>query len=261
MPASVVVELKALTPGSLLNSNGLIMEAVWFKGDALHQQNAQTQPFTVSPLMGLHADSDGVCHFKSGQSTWFRVTVLQDELTSRLDAWLASFAGNPVLKIGRSAWKVERIATRSDEHTWAGRISYEAFLEVIQSRLSRGRWTIEFASPMMFNGTLFVFPFPQPESLVRSWLQRWQEFAPWTLPEELPELARKYLAILGYKLNTETVHTHGKKYPGCVGTITFQDRGLSAEMRQTLEVLMQFSFFCGSGYKTTQGLGQTRLLA
>ena len=53
MPASVVIELRAQNSGSLLNSNGLILHAAWFKGwaaldenqaAALHQENQQIKP-------------------------------------------------------------------------------------------------------------------------------------------------------------------------------------------------------------------------
>lgn len=260
MPASVVIQLHAQNAGSLLNSNGLILEAVWFAGDGLHEDNAQMQPFTVSSLMGMRAHSNGVCHFREGQHAWFRVTTLNDDLTSRLDDWCAGFGQNPIIKLGQSIWQVQQIATRTDEHDWAGRITYDSFLEVFLSRFSPVKWTLEFATPTMFNGAFFVYPFPQPESLVRSWLQRWQQFAPQRLSEELPELARKHLAILGYTLSTENVRLHGKTYPGAVGKMTLGDRGLAPEMRQTLDMLMHYAFFCGSGYKTTQGLGQTRLL-
>jgi len=269
MPASVVIELRAQNKSSLLNSNGLILHAAWFKGwaaldentaDSLHQENQQVKPFTISPLIGLHADSNGVIHFNAGQAAWFRVTTLSDELTIHLHEWLNSLNDHSIVQMVESRWNVEKISTHSDEHLWAGQISYEALLQVVQSQLSKRRWTLEFATPMTINGNDFVYPFPSPESLVRSWLNRWQAFAPWILPDELPEQAREHLAILNYHLSTETVRMRGKKWPGCVGKITFQDMGLSPEMRQTLEVLMQFSFFCGSGYKTTQGLGQTRLL-
>jgi CRISPR-associated endoribonuclease Cas6 len=210
--------------------------------------------------MGIHADPNGLCHFKAGQSAWFRVTTLTDELTEHLNEWLYTISKPSLIKMGESRWQIEKISTRSDEHLWAGQISYDALLGVIQSRLSKGRWTLEFATPMTINGSNFCFPFPQPESLVRSWLKRWQAFAPYTLPDDLPEQVREHLAILNYDLTTETVRMHGKKWPGCLGKITFQDLGMTPEMRQTLDVLMQYSFFCGSGYKTTQGLGQTRLL-
>ena len=47
--------------------------------------------------------------------------------------------------------------------------------------------------------------------------------------------------------------------PGCLGTVTFCAHDLPPEVCQALDALMDYAFFCGSGYKTTQGWGQTRL--
>lgn len=269
MPASIVIELHAQNTGTLLNSNGLILHAAWFKGwaalderqaAALHQNQEQIKPFTISPLMNLPADPFGVCHFKAGQKAWFRITALSDELTEHLNERIFTHQNPPIIQMANSRWLVEEIYTRTNEHLWAGHISYDSLLQVIQTSQPANQWTLEFATPMAINGNRFVYPFPAPESLVRSWLKKWLAFAPSELPADLPDLAREFLCIHHYQLHTELVRMRGQKWPGCVGQITFKDLGLPPEMRQSLDVLMQFSFFCGSGYKTTQGMGQTRLI-
>lgn len=267
MPQSVVVDVRALNSGSLLNSNGLILHSAWFNeltkscaGVVKAMHNQQVKPFTISPLMNLPADENGICNFKAGQNAWFRVTILADELSDGLACWLASLNEGKKLNMKDTLWQVERVALRSDEHLWAGKISYPDLMQVVQNSHVKGRWTLEFATPMTLNGQRFVYPFPQPESLVRSWLDRWQVFASVFLTGELPAQARENLAIEEYQLRTEVIRMHGVHIPGCLGRITLKDRGLSPEMRQTLALLMEFSFFCGSGYKTTQGLGQTRVV-
>lgn len=267
MPESVVIELHALNSGSLLNSNGLILHSAWFAAlaqgsaelvDRLHDQ--QVKPFTISPLMGLHADEKGICSFGAGQKAWFRVTILADELSESLAHWLESLGSGAILKLKETLWQVDRAAIHSDEHPWAGRMTYEHLMQVVQGSLVKGRWTLEFATPMTLNGSRFAYPFPQPESLVRSWLERWQVFAPVFLTDELPSQAREYLAVEDYRLHTETVRMHGMRLPGCLGRITLRERGMTPDMRLTLALLVEFAFFCGSGYKTTQGLGQTRVV-
>lgn len=267
MPESVVVNLHALNSGSLLNSNGLILHSAWFNGlakycnefvELMHSQ--QVKPFTISPLMDLIVDDKGICNFEIGQKAWFRITILADELSEGLDHWLASLAAGVKLNMKGTLWQVDRVALCSDEHQWAGKISYSDLIQVVQDSYVKGRWKLEFATPMTLNGQRFVYPFPQPESLVRSWLDRWQVFAPVILNEELPAQAREFLAVDEYRLHTEMIRMHGIHIPGCRGYISLKDRGMAPEMRQTLALLMEFSFFCGSGYKTTQGLGQTRVV-
>ncbi len=267
MPESVVIEVHALNSGSLLNSNGLILHSAWFGAlaqgsseivDRMHDQ--QVKPFTISPLMGLTADQKGVCAFSAGQRAWFRVTILADELSESLAQWSDTLKTGATINMKDTLWQVDRVALGSDEHLWAGRMTYENLIQVVQGSRVKGRWTLEFATPMTLNGSRFPCPFPQPESLVRSWLERWQVFAPFFLTDELPSQAREYLCVEEYRLHTETIRMHGIRLPGCVGRITLRDRGMSGAMRQTLALLVEFSFFCGSGYKTTQGLGQTRVV-
>ena len=142
-------------------------------------------------------------------------------------------------------------------------MSYSSIMQLVEKKLRNAAWTLEFATPMTLNGRKFVFPFPQPDSLARSWTKKWQTFSPdsvKTSPEEMFQEIRENISIENYRLQTESVRIRGVTLPGCLGRVTLKDHGLPPEMRQALNVLMHFSFFCGSGYKTTQGLGQTRLV-
>lgn len=274
MPASIVVKLRSITDGSLLNSNGLLLHAIWYKtwadGDEkmqalaqkMHEIEDSKKPFTISPLMNLKSDARGICHFKIGQESWFRITSLSDELTDNLSSWINKIK-RTCIEMEKTIWYIEDIYQFQDEHPWAGQMSYASIMQLVEMKLRNATWTLEFATPMTLNGSKFVFPFPQPDSLARSWTRKWLTFSPdavKTSPDEMFQEIRENISIAHYQLKTETVRIRGVSLPGCLGTITYKDHGLPPEMRQALNVLMHFSFFCGSGYKTTQGLGQTRLI-
>ena len=274
MIASIVIQLRALRPGILLNGNGVAAHGAWFKhwnaassevGDAVHDGSG-VRPFTLSPLMGLPAAGrEGIIHFPVGQISWLRITTLQDELTERLldpeSGWLAEVTDAPCLEVNDTFWQVIGVATRADEHPYARRTSYLELRDMVSRQLPPPtRWRLTFDTPMTLNGDHFPFPFPQPESLVKSWLTRWNAFAPFDLPSGLSAQARQHLSIEEYTLKTTRLRGRGETTTGCSGTITYQAHGMSAEERLSLALLFEYSFFCGSGYKTTQGLGQTRLV-
>jgi CRISPR-associated endoribonuclease Cas6 len=274
MIASVVIQLRAIHPGSLLNGNGVAAHGAWFKhwnaassevGDAVHDSPG-VKPFTLSPLMDLPAAGrDGSIRFPAGQIAWLRVTTLQDELTERLldpaSGWLAEVSNAACLEVDDTFWQVIGVFTGSGEHPRASRTSYLQLRDAVSQQLPPAtRWRLVFDTPMTLNGEHFPFPFPQPESLVKSWLSRWNAFAPFDLPAGLAIAVRQHLSIEDYILKTTRVRGRGEAITCCSGTVTYQAHGMSPEERLSLALLFEYAFYCGSGYKTTQGLGQTRLV-
>jgi CRISPR-associated endoribonuclease Cas6 len=272
--ASIVIQLRAMRSGSLLNGNGVAAHGAWFKhwnaadskmGDAVHDKPG-VRPFTLSPLMDLPAAGrDGIIHFSAGQISWLRITTLQDELTERVldpaSGWLAEVTGAPCLEVDDTFWQVIGVATRAEEHPRAGRSSYLELRDRVSKILPPPTsWRLVFDTPMTLNGDHFPFPFPKPESLVKSWLTRWNAFAPFELPSELPGQVRQHLSIEEYALKTTRLRGRGETITGCSGTITYQAHGMPADERLSLTLLFEYAFYCGSGYKTSQGLGQTRLV-
>lgn len=273
MIAAFVVELRALRPGKLLNSSGTAVHGAWFRQlgafnsalvPGVHAAPSGSKPFTLSPLMGLPpAQEDGLHEFQAGQRAWLRICTLSAALSRHMPAWLDALPAE--LELSGTHWQVTARQTRADEHPWAGAVSY---LELRERALARRPvphvWTLEFATPTAIDGRNFLFPFPAPESLASSWMERWRTFStledwPAFSKEELKSLVRERLAVESYNLRTVQVHLHNRPVPGCLGTVTFCAHDLPPEVCQALDALMDYAFFCGSGYKTTQGWGQTRL--
>lgn len=122
---------------------------------------------------------------------------------------------------------------------------------------------LRFVTPLMFSqGGERHLPLPVPDLLLRGWSRRWNRFAP-------PELVWPEEVVTGILERTGLAHVYGEsvtvalrpgKVVGFVGGITLealQFRAWTAAQRQAFATLTAFSRFCGSGARTTQGMGLT----
>jgi len=122
---------------------------------------------------------------------------------------------------------------------------------------------LRFVTPLTFSqGGERHLPLPVPDLLLRGWARRWNRFAP-------PELALPEQILSGLVERTGLAHVQGEtvtvvlrpgKVVGFVGAVTLEAlhlRAWPAEQRQAFATLTTFSRFCGSGARTTQGMGLT----
>lgn len=281
MPISVVLQLEALTGGALTDFTGRDVHGFWFNrwrdvdpttGDRLHKES-QEAPFTLSPLMGLPRPRREGIPIQPGQTAWIRVTILDETLEETfLSKWLSGLENGGRLEVpGRSgqgedaaalAWQVSGSTFDPALHPLAGRVSYQELSRgcLMQSNPPR-QWKLEFLTPTAFHGKVSHLPFPLPESLIASWLRRWQAFAPIALPEEeMTQWARSNLAVNAYRLHTVPAREGERLRVGCVGWLSLRALDMPPYLRAAVDLLAAYSLYCGSGSHTAQGMGQTRLI-
>jgi CRISPR-associated endoribonuclease Cas6 len=284
MPLSAVIQLEALNGGTLDQFSGRGVHGFWFErwrqvdpatGDRLHAQ-PQDAPFSLSPLLGLPARRGGLS-VQAGQPAWLRITCLEEELEAAfLEKWLPGVENGSPLELPSSdpkspavQWKILPPASPpAPFQPFATQATYQEMSRqsLLQADPPR-QWRLEFLSPTTFNtgrtteGKDNHLPFPLPESLVKSWLRRWQVFAPMALPEEdLLAWARTNLAVSAYRLQAQPVREGERLRVGCTGRMSLRALDMPPYLRAILDLLAHYALFCGSGSHTTQGLGQTRLL-
>ncbi|MDI6769876.1 MAG: CRISPR system precrRNA processing endoribonuclease RAMP protein Cas6 [Anaerolineales bacterium] len=281
MPLSAIISLKAHSDGRLDQFTGRGVHGFWFSrwrevdpalGDQLHKES-QEAPFTLSPLMGLPGKRSVT--IAGGQSAWLRVTCLTDALVAAfIEKWLKDLENGSQVEIPQARqegeivipgvrWQVTGHALESGAHPFAAQVPYEELSRrcLMNSNPPR-QWSVEFLTPTTFHGKTSHLPFPLPESLVGSWLRRWQAFAPLALPEEeLAQWARSNLAVSAYRLHTLPVREGERLRVGCVGTLTLRALDMPPYLRAAIDLLANYALFCGSGSHTAQGMGQTRLAA
>ena len=268
MLLSIVIQVRALNDGQIEGGTGRGIHGYWFSrwkivdpraGDLLHERN-DIPPFTLSPLMGLSRPQQGKVTVTKGDQAWFRITNLSNNLSQNtLQKWLPGVGD--VIPIANLDWYIEKIITAREKHSWADQLLYNdlasAHLYVINPPK---KWRFEFLTPVTFHSSKYHLPLPLPDSLVGSWLKRWQAYSPIALPTNLRERAREELVISAYNLKTIPIR-HGKAlHIGCVGWLILKAMNLNPTERAALDTLATFAFFAGSGHRTTQGMGLTRLI-
>lgn len=265
MPISTVIHLTALDSGSIPGQAGLAVHSLWhdtLPSELSTQFHAKSPAsFALSPLMELPRPHKGWTKIRQGQTTWFRVALLDDKnCVTALKQWQSNLPEQ--IELANLRWQVNTSPTAA--HPWERTESYRQLVSQPPPQQLR----FEFCTPVTFksgkslsNEDIFL-PFPLPESLFSSWLRRWNKFVPnvWHIPLDFPDWARRVLGLSAYKLETIPVR-YGKKrvHIGCVGTYEVKFINCPKNIQKYFGWLAHYAFYCGSGSKTTQGMGMTRL--
>lgn len=201
------------------------------------------KPFTVSPL-SVEADR--------GAQGVFRITLLDDDLYPILLAGLtrrsAAEIHHQVLPIAAPP----EVYARSYEELWSGADRHKHV-------------TLAFDTPTSFKSKEMHYTLPDAVLVFSSHLARWNAFAPPELrvDEAWPEWVRQTVAAARFRLESREVRFRDYVQMGCVGLADYEvirpvrSTDLAA---QVFNVLGDYAYFCGTGHKTTQGMGQTRRL-
>ncbi|MEG3911066.1 CRISPR-associated endoribonuclease Cas6 [Microcoleus sp. w1-18aA5] len=122
---------------------------------------------------------------------------------------------------------------------------------------------LSFVTPTSFRSKGYHFPLPVPENVFHSYLRRWNNFSGVNFDQaEFLSWIEENAIISRHKLESQKVAA-GKKgmVTGFTGAVEF-GLGRSAHNRpdfvQLFYALGRLAPYCGTGHKTTFGLGQTR---
>jgi CRISPR-associated endoribonuclease Cas6 len=207
--------------------------------DGLHRQSVR-KPFTLSPL---------IRRGKNGPA--LRMALLEDELWKPLHAGLCARPFADLL--GRSV----PLALESLE------VHHRSYAEFLDHASTDTRIALRFLTPTCFKAGDLDSPLPAPHSMIRSWLSRWSQYAPPPLRINvaLVDAAWAHVAISGYDLSTKVRDLGYGKQMGFVGRLSLRvvkAGKLGEEILRQLNALADYAEFCGTGRKTTHGMGQTR---
>lgn len=206
---------------------------------AVHERPAR-KPFTISGM------------YRKRDAWWWRVTVLHDAVLEPL--WTGALRGGP-LDLNGTTYPIRWLDTRIVQ---AG---YERLLG--HARLS-AEINLAFVSPTTFRAGSLDLPLPEPRAVFQSWLSRWNDFAPpaCCLPAALLEVVHERVVIERIRhLHTERHDLTLSSPVGFVGQVTYtiaEPGTIAREELRYLNALADYAVFCGTGRKTTLGMGQTR---
>lgn len=261
---STVLKLKALNDAVISPTQGYRTHALFLNllqrrtpvlASELHDMVDQ-KPFTVSPLCGKFKRAGKLNGVSIGFDYWIRLTFLREEVMAHL---LDAVARHPVeepLCLEKANFRLEELVTTRNRHPMC---AHTSFSELIENARADSVLTLEFTSPTVFRraGQRNVI-FPEPRLVFGSLLNRWNNSSHVKFEDDLSRHLDSII-LTRYQLKTHILHFDGYQEVGFEGNASYQiPDSLSDGQKCQLNALADFAFFCGTGAKTTMGMGQTR---
>jgi len=253
MPAIITYPLDNEITAALPRHVGRALHGAFFHwltlGDAAlaessHAGDNEARPFTVALVRET----------RTGPAT-LRFTLLNDALLPALQRAmqrqpLVSVAGHDI------PLDLERVTETTTP--------YE---DLVAQARDATQITLRFVSPTSFRSRGMHVPLPEPFLVFQSWLLRWNAFAPESLSFNIAllDIVLAHVAIEAHRMRTYVVtYAEIGQVIGFVGKVRYRvldSYKLGSEYLRALNALADYAEFCGTGHKTTHGLGQTRHLA
>lgn len=266
---SLVLTLRAEQPAGAPSSLGraahaVLLDAIGQTDPALAESihaGTGVRPFTVSNLIGFRR-RDGV---RPEQAYTLRFTALTAPVSAAL---MAASRGGPlsagaILRLDSVPLQIESVAMDAAAHPWAGHTTYEALAApwLLGKLRPETRLQLRFVSATTFKSHDLHVPVPLPGLVFGSLLERWNAFAPMTLPVEVRRFADECLALSQYRLNSRPVLLKdGGLRIGATGQAQYTATNHDRYWLSLINLLAQFASYAGVGVGTTMGMGQCHLV-
>jgi len=151
------------------------------------------------------------------------------------------------------------IANRDNEIT-----SYEAlYQEYIANEPDPVHaFNLNFSTPTAFAQNRLYLPLPVPTLMFRSWLERWNHFAPVYLGgDELVGYLGEAIALSRHHIQTRSIQVHHKPITGFTGDVSLKVLSrLDPLLANVADLLIRYAQFSGTGIKSRLGMGRTSLI-
>lgn len=217
----------------------------------LHDGQSE-KPFTISRLFGEMASNEKQVFLFAGKTYLWYLTALSQTVVQWLRIWLT--------KLPNHIWlEKSKLKIQSVEIALPG-TNYNRLLKTI----SKKKIALSFLSATSFRSKGNHYPLPAPDKLFHSYLRRWNHFATKQFdPDEFLPWVEENVIITRHQLESTRV-AGGKRglvtgFMGAVELDLVQSAGDRPEFIKLYKALVQLAPYCGTGHKTTFGLGQTRL--
>lgn len=226
----------------------------------LHNGESE-KPFTISALQGLTVAPGGIPKLNAQTTYTWTLTALSKPLVQWLSAWLKSppteidLRGAPLRVLD---WGLPHSSTSSPVHLPT------TYTQLFETPPPGNTLALSFHSPTSFRRKGNHFPLPVPTNLFHSYLRRWNDFAEIEYdPEDFLDWIDESVLIQQHHLQSvKTVAGKKGSVTGFTGAIELgltQAAAHEPEYVQLFWALGRLAPYCGTGHKTTFGLGQTRL--
>ncbi len=217
----------------------------------LHDDPAE-KPFTISGLNGIFLTQGNRLTLSAEQHYQWQITALSRPVATWLRQWAQAMPATVDLRdnpLEVQSWQISQAAT-----------TYKRLQQLDPVR----SLSLSFLSPTSFRRKKHHFPLPVPANVFQSYLRRWLIFSGQEIDQD---------AFLDWVESTVIISHHqlasckvvaGKQgaVTGFTGVVTFNltgQIGSNPAFEQLFTTLGAFAPYCGTGHKTTFGLGQTQL--
>jgi len=203
-----------------------------------------------------------------------RLTLLQDGLYPLVSQFFLQHMGSvPLLLLGQSPLLVSQMTvTPESGEPWAGFGSFEDLLA--QGSEAETTWTMRFATPTSFRSVDADIALPIPRLCFQSWLHSWDEHAPHPFFPDKAERRRFLEEVVEWRVSVADArispavqdyyfdgqHVRERGFEG-VCRFAVRPSKVAPHHRKILATLVRYSYFCGTGRKTTMGMGVTSPIA
>ncbi|SRR6266568_3848540 len=289
-PGTLMAFSGELVHGAWMHSLGEVAPDVakWLHNDnKLRLFTCSSLQFPLSRQRMLEVECENVHLPLDPDKTYtVRITLLRGELfplcydmLTRLTATKKS----PAMQIGKQLFSLDEVLIENgDPSGWTGFTSLNTLIEKAKALHSGSTESLklEFASLTTFSrgnaknkmyGNHYA-RVPLPAYVFPNLAKRWQELAPPELVNIVQmERIEQYaldegIVIADYDLKPHTMKFTTHWQEGFVGMCTYHLRGPNEPttgdapltLKQQIMLLGQLAFYCGVGYKTAMGMGQTR---
>ncbi|MGF1537328.1 MAG: CRISPR-associated endoribonuclease Cas6 [Elainellaceae cyanobacterium] len=217
--------------------------------------DASEKAFTISGLDGTFVPSGQQLRLVAGKHYRWTVTALSKKLVQWLGKWLKALP--PALELRNAVLTIHGVTVDAAA----------TYAELAQQPHStdKPKITLSFTSPTSFRSRGHHMPLPVPRNLFHSYLRRWNDLSgqPPVDQDEFLDWLDDHLVIQRHGVRSLKVAA-GKRgsVTGFIGAIEVSLTGPASarpEFVQLFCTLGQFAPYCGTGHKTTFGLGQTHL--
>jgi CRISPR-associated endoribonuclease Cas6 len=178
---------------------------------------------------------------------FIRYTFLVEEIYSYLSPALFSLAGTTLI-LGENNYRIREVL--QEGHAWSGLTTWPKLM----SSAGAPTVSLSLASPTLFRHQGHDWPVLDPKLLVRSLVQRFNAFAPLTVPEGIAQGLADNVFPSHYRLHT----VFREPALGFVGSAQLVLAEPIPEWQTWLAALARLAFYSGVGAKTALGFGQAR---
>ncbi|QLE39855.1 CRISPR-associated endoribonuclease Cas6 [Nostoc sp. C052] len=258
----LVFDLEPSTSTSLYSQYTIGLHA-WFL-DQVRQFNPELsaylhdgeseKPFNISALEGQLLASGRQLQLEAKQIYHWHINALSPRVVQFLKQWLTQLP--QILDLRGAPLHIKQVSIAHSPTT------YRQLLQSIPEKPSNINFS--FVSPTSFRRKGHHFPLPVPLNLFHSYLRRWNDFSGIPIEQE-PFLDWIDEGVIIHQHRLESVKVAAGKRGSVTGFTGVMSCGLSkaaltnSEFTQLFYALARLSPYCGTGHKTTFGLGQTRL--